>query len=477
MNFSADFAVDRSNLVHPLLSSCLFYGKTMMEAWAMEEFAGAALGDERLNQRLVKLATRFADKPTASIPGACEDWSETQAAYRFFEQSSDQKRQLGWQDILAPHMACTEARMRQHPVVLCLQDTTELDFNGQETAGLGPLSHEAQRGMYLHPTYVVTPDREPLGVTDAWMWAREAKGDDGQRPGILESRRWIEGYQRIAETAPEMPDTRLIYVADREADILELMQCAHHLGTPADWLIRSQHNRALPDGGKLWASVLAATPLGEIEFTMASRQGQAARDVRQQLWARPVSLTDGRGGQLSVTCLIAREINAPAGCKPVEWRLLTNRVADGFAAAIELIDWYRCRWEIETFFHVLKNGCRVEALQLGNVAKLELALAVYLVVSWRLARLVKLGRIHPDLEASAFFSETEWKGAYILAKKAIPKKPPTTRELVRQIAMLGGFLGRKGDGEPGVKTLWLGMQRLRDFVEGMAHMQAIYNAK
>jgi IS4 transposase len=477
MSFSADFAVDRSNLVHPLLSSCLFYGKTMMEAWAMEEFAGAALGDERLNQRLVKLATRFADKPTASIPGACEDWSETQAAYRFFEQSSDQKRQLGWQDILAPHMACTEARMRQHPVVLCLQDTTELDFNGQETAGLGPLSHEAQRGMYLHPTYVVTPDREPLGVTDAWMWAREAKGDDGQRPGILESRRWIEGYQRIAETAPEMPDTRLIYVADREADILELMQCAHHLGTPADWLIRSQHNRALPDGGKLWASVLAATPLGEIEFTMASRQGQAARDVRQQLWARPVSLTDGRGGQLSVTCLIAREINAPAGCKPVEWRLLTNRVADGFAAAIELIDWYRCRWEIETFFHVLKNGCRVEALQLGNVAKLELALAVYLVVSWRLARLVKLGRTHPDLEASALFTETEWKGAYILAKKAIPKKPPTTRELVRQIAMLGGFLGRKGDGEPGVKTLWLGMQRLRDFVEGMAHMQAIYNAK
>jgi hypothetical protein len=85
MEISVDFAVDRSNLVPPLLSSCLFYGKTTMEAWAMEEFAGAALGDERLNQRLVKLATRFADKPTASIPGACGDWSETQAAYRFFE--------------------------------------------------------------------------------------------------------------------------------------------------------------------------------------------------------------------------------------------------------------------------------------------------------------------------------------------------------------------------------------------------------
>lgn len=184
---------------------------------------------------------------------------------------------MGWQDILAPHMACTEARMRQHPVVLCLQDTTELDFNGQEMAGLGPLSHEAQRGMYLHPTYVVTPDREPLGVTDAWMWARETKREDGQRPGILESRRWIEGYQRIAETAQEMPETRLVYVADREADILELMQCAHHLGTPADWLVRSQHNRCLPDGGKLWVSILAGAPLGEVEFMMAARQGQAAR--------------------------------------------------------------------------------------------------------------------------------------------------------------------------------------------------------
>jgi hypothetical protein len=161
----------------------------------------------------------------------------------------------------------------------------------------------------------------------------------------------------------------------------------------------------------------------------------------------------------------------------VEWRLLTNRAAESLEAVVELIDWYRCRWEIETFFHVLKNGCRVEALQLGSVAKLALALAVYLVVSWRLARLVKLGRTHPDLEARALFTETEWKGAYILAKKAIPKTAPSIREVVRQIAMLGGFLGRKGDGEPGVKTLWLGMQRLRDFVEGMEHMQAIYDAK
>ena len=244
-----------------------------MTTWAAEEFGGAELGDGRLNRRLIKLAATFADKPTASIPGACPDWSETQAVYRFFDQASTAKRALGWQDILDPHIARSEARMRQHPVVLCLQDTTELDFNGQDIAGLGPLSYEAQRGMYVHPTYVVTPEREPLGITDAWMWAREFKGPDGKRAGVRESLRWIEGYERIAETALTMPETRLVYVADREADILELMQCAHALGNPADWLVRSQHNRSLPDGGKLWAEVINGEAVGEIEFMLPSRHG------------------------------------------------------------------------------------------------------------------------------------------------------------------------------------------------------------
>lgn len=445
-----------------------------MSTWEMDEFAMADLGDGRLNKRLIKLADRFADKPTASIPGACPDWSETQAVYRFFDQANNPNRPLGWQDILQPHIDCTEARMRQHPVVLCLQDTTELDFNGQSIDGLGPLSYEAQRGMYLHPTYAVTPQREPLGVTNAWIWARQPKGADRKRPGTRESLRWTEGYERVAETALTMPHTRLVYVADREADIVELMRRARDLGHPADWLIRSQHNRCLSDGAKLWAAVLSGEVLGEIEFTLPARHGQTTRTITQQVWVRTVSLPDGEGGHVSVTCAIAREVGAPAGVKPVEWRLLTNRAVAGFEAVVELIDWYRCRWEIETFFHVLKNGCRVEALQLGHVGQLELALAVYMVVSWRLARLVRLGRTHPDLDASALFTDEEWQGAYILAKKPIPRTAPTIREVIRQIAMLGGFLGRKGDGEPGVKTLWLGLQRVRDFVVGVEYMRGIH---
>ena len=253
------------------------------------------------------------------------------------------------------------------------------------------------------------------------------------------------------------------------------MRRARDLGYPADWLIRSQHNRCLPDGAKLWAAVLSGEVLGEIEFTLPARHGQPTRRITQQVWVRTVSLPDGEGGHVSVTCAIAREVGAPAGVKPVEWRLLTNRAVAGFEAVVELIDWYRCRWEIETFFHVLKNGCRVEALQLGHIGQLELALAVYMVVSWRLARLVRLGRTHPDLDASALFTDEERQGAYILAKKPIPLTVPTIREVIRQIAMLGGFLGRKGDGEPGVKTLWIGLQRVRDFVVGVEYMRALHD--
>jgi hypothetical protein len=430
--------------------------------WADEEFLAIDLGDRRRNERAKRLLERLAERPTASIPGACNGWAETQAAYRFLGAE-----EYDWMDILAPHRQCTQVRMAEHPVVLCLQDTTELDFNGQAIAGFGALSYEAQRGMYVHATYAVSAEREPLGVLDAWMWARKPKGPDGTRPGGRESVRWSEGYARVAELAAELPHTRLVYVADREADIRELMVRAYDLGTPADWLLRSKHNRALPDGKRLWDKVLASLPLGEIRFTLPAGRERPAREVCQELYAQRLSVPDGRRGSFEVTCLIAREIGAPPGVKPIEWRLLTNRLAATLEAVVELIDWYRARWEIEMLFLVFKVGCRVEALQLSTMERIERALMMFLVVSWRIARLMRLGRTVPDLDAALLLETEEWQAAYILAKKPLPKQPPRLNEVLRLIARLGGFLGRKCDGEPGLKTIWLGLQRVMDFAAGI----------
>ena len=430
-------------------------------SWAQDEFKTLELGDQRLNARAVLLAERLTSKPTESIPNACLGWAETQAAYRFLSNP-----RTNWQALLEPHWASSLERMRGHKVVLNIQDTTELDFNGRQTAGLGPLSYEAQRGMYLHPTYAISPEREPLGVLDAWMWAREPKGSNGQRPGIKESLRWIEGYERVAERATALPEVRQVYVADREADILALLVKARDLEYAADYLVRCQHNRALPSGEKLWARLSEAPVLGSVRFELPAGRGRKARPVQQSVRAEQVEMGDGAGGQLNVTCVLAEEANPPAGTKPVVWRLLSNRPVGTLEQAVELIDWYRARWEIELFFLILKEGCRIEALQLGRAERIETALALYLVVAWRINRLMRLGRSLPQLPADLLFEQDEWQAAYILNKKPVPKTVPQLNAVVRLIARLGGFLCRKGDGEPGAKTLWLGLRDIAVFVQG-----------
>lgn len=444
-------------------------------SWAEEELAEIELGDTRLNKRAQILLDLFSERPSLSIPGACNGWGETQAAYRFFSNEA-----IDWSAILAPHQKQTQVRMKAQAVVLCVDDTTELDFNGQQIEGLGRLSYEAQRGMYLHPTYAVTPERVALGVLNVQMWAREPKGKSQAEGKEKESKRWIKGYEHVAGVAQTMEQTRLVYVSDREGDIMELMVKARDMGTPADWLIRSQHNRVMPDRvmsesetEKLWESVESQEILAEVCFKLQSRRqgkkkaSRKAREVRQQVHVNRVQLPDGQGGTVEATCVVAREIDPPEGEEAVVWRLLTNRKVTTEEAAIELINWYRARWEIEMFFDILKNGCRIEALQLSTIKRVECALALYMIVAWRIAHLMRLGRTCPDMDARLLFDEEEIQAAYLLAKKPMPKEAPRLNEVIRQIAKLGGFLGRKHDGEPGSKTLWIGLQRLVDFIAGM----------
>lgn len=297
---------------------------------------------------------------------------------------------------------------------------------------------------------------------------RENRKTQRGRPGINESVRWREGYERVAELAESRPETRWVYIADREADILELMQRAHALQNPADWLIRSKHNRKLAqEDAKLWAEVAQEQTVGELSFYLPARVGRKGREVTQELRCKRISLADGKGGTFSITIIVACETNPPPGEKAIIWRLLTNRVALTLEAVAELIDWYRCRWEIEVFFHILKNGCKVEALQLSTMPRIELALALYLISAWRIGYLMRLGRSCPEIECEVVFAREEWQAAWIVARKPLPETPPTLNEVIRVIASFGGFLGRKGDGDPGAKTLWIGLQRVMDFALGI----------
>src|SRR5512143_37187 len=223
------------------MTEVLVITDTVAVSWAATELAGADLGDARLNRRLLRVAGQLGAQPGASIPVACGGWAETQAAYRLLAHDN-----VEWESVLAPHWDCSVERLRAHRVVLCLQDTTEWDFTSQPgIAGLGPLSYLRQHGLYVHPTLAVTPDGVPLGVLDAWLWTRDRAtfGEDKRHWPIeaKESMRWVEGFARCAELAASLPDTRLVYVADRECDLYEFMVRAQR--TPdLDWLVRASHN-------------------------------------------------------------------------------------------------------------------------------------------------------------------------------------------------------------------------------------------
>ena len=160
-------------------------------SWAVAELGGAKLGDARLNRRLVRVAERLSAQPGASIPVACGGWAETQAAYRLLAHEA-----VTWEQVLVPHWDWSIERMRGQPVVLCVQDSTELNYTTQPgIAGLGPLSYLRQHGLYVHPTLAVTPNGVPLGVLDAWMWTRDRDtfGEDKRHWPIeaKESMRWL----------------------------------------------------------------------------------------------------------------------------------------------------------------------------------------------------------------------------------------------------------------------------------------------
>ena len=178
---------------------------------------------------------------------------------------------------------------------------------------------------------------------------------------------------------------------------------------------------------------------------------------------------------MSITALVAREEHPPAGEKAIEWRLLTNRPATRLEAAVELIEGYRRRWLVEIFFRMLKSGCRVEALPLSTLERLERALVIDWIIAWRSLQRVTWGRDCPDLPCEVGFDPQEWQAAWLVAKRCPPPETsPKLSAMGRLIAGFGGFLGRQRDGHPGPKTLWIGLQRVREFAIGIAVAKAVF---
>jgi hypothetical protein len=439
--------------------------------WAEEEFGRAQLGDERLRQRLLIVARDFYARPQANVPQACQTRAKTKAAYRFFDHAETQMDVL-----LNPHYEATGQRLAGEKLVLAVQDTTALNYSAHPaTENLGPIgSQEAGIvGLWLHSTMAFNAEGTPLGLLDVQCWARDAArfGKRHQRRELpieeKESSKWLKSFRRVAEIQQRFPATRLVSVGDRESDIYELFREAL-ADTQGPWLlIRAERDRLLAEGQEhLWRWVAQQPTAGIQEIQVPRRGVRPARVARLELRFARVTLQPPKGkkqlGVLTLWAVLAQEREAPPGVQALRWMLLTTCPVDSFEAACQKLRWYTFRWGIEVYHRTLKSGCQIEQRQLGAADRIEACLAIDLVVGWRIFHLAKLGRETPDVPCTIYFEEAEWKAlvTYVTHNPTPPEQPPSLREAMRMVATLGGFLGRKGDGEPGTQTLWLGLQCL-----------------
>jgi len=412
------------------------------DEWAAHEFGGAALGDRRLSERLVECARAQARMPGRAFCAVAQgDWPAIKAYYRMIDQPDDSA--LSPVAILAPHRQRTVQRMRAQTTVLCIQDGTDLNYSGlAQCQGLGVIGSNQtgarSLGLHLHSTLVVSTEGLPLGILDAQCTAPTAKAPGDERPAAaipIEEKRtfsWIQGLRGCMEVARELPDTRQICVMDREADFFELFD-EQRQTREVDLLIRAKHDRCTQDDLNLFAALRQSPVSGQVRIKVPrqsarpkkskqkAREKKLPRTAVVELRYRPIALRPPLAHQekepISLWVVHARESTPPAGAEPIEWFLLTTREITTAADAQDCLRWYCLRWRIEDWHRVLKSGCGVEALQHKSAERLKRAIAINLVIAWRIMLMTLLGRECPALPAELLFSDLEIEVLEAYAKK------------------------------------------------------------
>lgn len=434
------------------------------------EFRTLELGDERRVKRAKRLAGRFVMAPEASIPVSCGTAQETKAAYRFL--SSD----VSAQALRTAQIDAVMERLGGRRRVLAVQDKTNLDFTCcPGTEGLGPLDSPLCRGLKVQTVLLLDEAGVPLGVADQQVWARDE--EIGKRrtrrsraPEQKESWRWREGFDAVQERVPA--GVEIIGIADRESDIYFVLAMPRREGMQL--LVRSAHNRAVEgeEHHYLRQAVEAAPVVGTYELKLERTRKRTARTARLEVRIAQVDLKPPRHGTnttavapLTVSTVWVRERGeVPSGEQRVDWLLLASWPVETLEAALECVQMYSHRWKVERYHYVLKSGCRIERLQLETADRLDRALALYSFVAWRLLWLAYQARAAGTSPCTEALQEDEWRVLVAVSGRSTLRGTPTLGEAVRLIAQFGGFQGRKGDGDPGVKALWIGWRRLMDFV-------------
>lgn len=446
-----------------------------VEEWAEANFGSADLGDPRRTRRLVASAALIAAHPQKSFPQIF-DWDQLRGFYRLCDHADDPDA------IQKPHRELTRSAMARLPLVLIHHDTTTLDFSSHHALqGAGPIGDGDGRGFLQHNSLAFSPDgKRLLGLIFQQVFVRqpapanESAAARKSREG-RESAVWV---QNITAVGRPPQGSVWIDVGDRAADDYEAMEASLAVGH--GFLFRICQDRkvfATAEHDEEVYLMQHARALSRVGFDVVQIPGRGGRPPREakvalasaRVWVPAPWGTPRRKSRPVLAVWVVRvwEVDAPPEVEePLEWVLLTSAETTSLEQIKERRDWYCCRWCVEVFHDVEKNGCAEEDRRFETAERMLACLALLSVVAVRVYQMRLALKEAPDSPAAEVATAEEIEVISAMQKTGKGKKSLTVKDFVFAVAKLGGFLARKGDGEPGVRSLWRGYQRLQDLVAG-----------
>jgi len=448
--------------------------------WIANEFSNLSINDLRLGKRFLNVATALMKSPTKTINQAMENWPETKAAYRLFDND---KLERG--AIMASHKEGTLSRVDDFngEVILAIQDSTTLNYTHHpKVTGLNKLQQQSDytnelQGFHVHNLLLTTEDGIPLGLLRQDIFQNDAPDTPHKQLPITQkqSYRWLQSLRTTHELTKQ--GKRIITVCDREADIYEFMSEAENLHE--NYIIRGKNNRRTIDKQICISDEFANKDVdGEMEINVAGNGNRAHRTAIISIkfiettigipQRHPNAQTKVRE-EVMIKVIWATEKNPPKGQKAINWILFTNCPVKTIDQAKQCLQWYQHRWRIEEFHKVMKSGCNAENCYLRTFDRISKFVALMSVIAYRLYWITLFSRVMPDRPSTDILEPTELAALFLYinkrSKKKMPDKPPTAQEVTIMIAKLGGFLGRKNDNQPGITVIWRGWQKLQSLTE------------
>jgi len=446
------------------------------QQWAREQFGGCQLGDARRTKRLVKIAEQAASRPDGSTPDQTETWKDCKAAYRLMDCD-----EVTHADIIRPHCELTRQSAVAGSVKLILCDTTEIDFQ-RDVAGLGPVGQGTGRGFFLHSGLMRDAHSGKIdGLAGQVLFHRQPKSsrrvpkNTKRRDPERESIAW---GQLIDQIGPPPADVRWIHVCDRGADDYEVYLRA--FCTKCGWVIRvARLNRKIVNASghllTLEEHLADQTLQGQVLVEVPRQGNRPARTANVTLRFAPLRMPPPSRGNdwittnqpaepLQMWVVQLQEEHPPAEVEALHWVLLTSEPILSAEDALACVRNYQLRWGVEEYHKALKTGCRVEQRYYETAQRLERVTALLAVLATRLLQIRSLATETPDERAQEIVPQ-RW--VEVLAKvRKCSATTMTIAQFVRQLAGLGGHLGRKCDGRPGWITLWRGLEKLLLILRG-----------